>query len=470
MSVKPLFVFGVSGGTWRVLDPLLEGGQAPALAGLLRSGARGILRSTRAEGDEHFRPQVAWATLATGCAPSRHGITAFFHEAADFEEPPIWERYNRLGLSVGVFGWPGTWPPPLVRGFVVPSHLARDARTSPPELSAIKELDRLQQDAQRDGGLGRHVQSARLLAVLARRHRIPPRHIMRLMGHVLKAASSGLESRRVLLRRAKLELTADVFVDLYTRFQPDLAAYVTFAADDAMHRYWRYREPSLFGEPDAPHVLSAVIDNSFRDVDGVLGKILARLRPGTTVVVLSEHGMAPEPISPEVGRWFYSIRGGLLLKLMGLADRVSAHPVARWVAFRPKASEGLPADLGGRLEGAVVVETGRPLFAVHQHTRDEIAVKLALGADVPQYAAGELEQLHLSLEGMNIPLTRILDRAARRRSAMHDEEGMLVIAGPGIRPGTVVDARLVDVAPTLFHAAGLVVPDGFEGSVLDAFE
>ena len=131
-------------------------------------------------------------------------------------------------------------------------------------------------------------------------------------------------------------------------------------------------------------------------------------------------------------------------------------------------SETVP-DLAERLGRAIVVETGQPLFAVHEHGPDEIVIKLSLSTDIPEYAAGELDRLHLAWDGMEVPVARVLRRAARRRSAMHDEEGVLVVAGPHIRPGTVVDARLVDIAPTLFHAAGLAVPDGLEGSVLDLF-
>lgn len=469
MKARPLFIFGVSGATWRVVDPLLESGCLPALARLRECGAHGTLRSVRAKGDKHYRPQVAWATLATGCFPDRHGVTAFFHEAADLREPSIWERYDRIGLSVGVFGWPGTWPPPDVRGFVVPSHLARDSRTTPPDVSSIKELDRLQQDAEREGGLGRQAHSARIFGAIARRHRIPPAHLLRLIGLAVRAATADPERRRLLLRRAKLELTADVFVDLYSRFHPDLAAYVTFAADDAMHRYWRYREPMLFGEHrGAPDLMSA-IDDCFRDVDRMLDRILRVLAPGTTIFVLSEHGMAPEVIPMEVGPWFYAIRGTALLELARLETQIAAHPVARWVAFRSKTSEELPPDLAERLGRVIVVETGKPLFAVYKHDAEEIVVKLSLSPDVPEYAAGELERLRVVWEGIEIPLGRILRRAAPRRSAMHDEEGVFIVTGPGIRPGSIADARLIDVVPTLFHAAGLSVPDVLAGSVLDIF-
>jgi arylsulfatase A-like enzyme len=53
---------------------------------------------------------------------------------------------------------------------------------------------------------------------------------------------------------------------------------------------------------------------------------------------------------------------------------------------------------------------------------------------------------------------------------MHDERGILILSGEGIRHGLrLPDVRLVDVAPTLLAAAGLPVPAGLDGAVLDVF-
>jgi len=54
----------------------------------------------------------------------------------------------------------------------------------------------------------------------------------------------------------------------------------------------------------------------------------------------------------------------------------------------------------------------------------------------------------------------------------HAMEGILVLRGPGVRRGHRIDgASILDVAPTLLHALGLVVPTSMDGRVLEeAFE
>jgi hypothetical protein len=466
-----LLVFGISGATWSVVEPLVASGLMPNLARLRARGCAGTLESVMIPGDHHYRPQAAWATLATGFAPERHGVTAFFHEAADLAQPTLWERFNRAGLTVGVYGWPGTWPPPRVRGFVVPSHLARDARTWPPELEPIKALDRVSQSAERDVGGSRHVRVVGRLVQVLWRHRIPVQTVARLVGTAAGSLHADHEERPLLLRRAKLELSTGVFLELCRRFDPDLAAFVTFYADFALHRYWRYREPARFERTDrnGPLGLATAIDRAFVDVDRVLGLLLARAGAGTVVAIVSEHGMEAEHESPEVGRWFFGIRGEAVLRFAGLSGQVVACPVARWVAYRPRAGAALPADLGARLRQITVAETGLPLFTVYENGSDEVVVKFSFPPHVTEYARGELDRLHVRFGGRTAPFTEVARRLTSRRSGMHARDGIVVLAGPGIRHGVLGTVHLVDIAPTLLHAAGLPVPEGLDGNVLDVF-
>jgi predicted AlkP superfamily phosphohydrolase/phosphomutase len=48
----------------------------------------------------------------------------------------------------------------------------------------------------------------------------------------------------------------------------------------------------------------------------------------------------------------------------------------------------------------------------------------------------------------------------------HRRYGILLALGPGVQPGTVDGANIVDLAPTALHAMGLPVPDDMDGKVL----
>ena len=58
------------------------------------------------------------------------------------------------------------------------------------------------------------------------------------------------ELRPLLLRRAKLDISVDLFNKLRRKHTPDFVAFVTFLVDFAQHRFWIFHEPYKFA--DAP--------------------------------------------------------------------------------------------------------------------------------------------------------------------------------------------------------------------------
>jgi hypothetical protein len=50
----------------------------------------------------------------------------------------------------------------------------------------------------------------------------------------------------------------------------------------------------------------------------------------------------------------------------------------------------------------------------------------------------------------------------------HHPDGIVIVAGRGVRPAAAVDARVLDVTPTLLYLAGAAIPDGLDGRVITA--
>ncbi|HEY2869443.1 MAG TPA: alkaline phosphatase family protein, partial [Gaiellales bacterium] len=67
-----LLCLGMDGADYGLVGELLEKGRLPTLAGIIRDGAYGPLRSTLPAATP-----TAWSSFLTGLNPARHGIFNF---------------------------------------------------------------------------------------------------------------------------------------------------------------------------------------------------------------------------------------------------------------------------------------------------------------------------------------------------------------------------------------------------------
>lgn len=84
-------IFGIDGGTWDVLDSLIERGVMPCLARLKEEGAWGDLASV-----VPVNSAAAWSSILTGMPPEKHGVYDFL----------AWHPVNKKRTSVNA-----TWLP-----------------------------------------------------------------------------------------------------------------------------------------------------------------------------------------------------------------------------------------------------------------------------------------------------------------------------------------------------------------------
>ena len=120
-----VLIVGLDGATFDLMLPWIEEGHLPNLERLLRSGAWGPLESTI--------PPItpcAWSSFMTGKNPGKHGLFDFvepnrdgrgfqFTNASFRDGETIWACLSRHGRRVGVVNVPMTYPPEPVNGFLI---------------------------------------------------------------------------------------------------------------------------------------------------------------------------------------------------------------------------------------------------------------------------------------------------------------------------------------------------------------
>lgn len=283
-------VVGLDGADWQVLQPMIDRGELPHFAGMVKRGASGEIRPM-----PHTNSPVLWATIYTGAPPSRHGVRDFYRvrvagmgsdgffpvhqvyakEMAGLLEkaglarrgtvsrysidpPPIWEIADRLGMSIGV-----------VDGYFFSFPALKPSR--PESFFLAYGLDEFNAQMGKGGGGSR---DAALFAQPVRLFRQVRPHLPK--GDFYWQSAALLD----LLREGP---------------QPKLVNLYTHQPDVFYHWYWKWLQPGhyLGVTPEALAENGGKVRQLHLDFDRFLGDLRARLEPDTVLVVVSDHGHSP---------------------------------------------------------------------------------------------------------------------------------------------------------------------------------
>ncbi len=287
-----VWILGLDGADWDVLDPMLAKGELPNIAALRQGGASGQLLS-----EAPMLSPILWNTIATGKSPDQHGVTWFMTDAPDGTKIPIssrnrwvraiWDIASQRNLPVGVIGWWATWPVDPVNGFMVsdyvgwhsfgissqavdvpgktwPADLLERVKQLMPPLESIP-VSQLQEMV--------HLPADRLAFDPAADPYSNP------MSHLRQAVATARGFTNIAVDQLKrhrprffglyyegTDGVQHLFMDDAPPQQPWISDEDYAAYKDAVERYWMWQ-------------------------DKLLGEVLAERRPNTTVFVVSDHGV-----------------------------------------------------------------------------------------------------------------------------------------------------------------------------------
>jgi predicted AlkP superfamily phosphohydrolase/phosphomutase len=467
-----ILVVALDGATWDLLYPWLDEEVLPNLRKLAQRGVTGSLQSTL--------PPVtcpAWPSFMTGKQPANHGVFDFFQQGVQPGDVELvnsthirsrlfWEYLSDAGVSVGILNVPLTYPPRPVNGYVIPGLLAPDqgAMTHPP---------RFWQPYQ--GELGPY--------------RVTPEVTYK----------PGNEARFIADLHA-LTATQIRYAHRLAQEHPTDFLMVHFLATDiAQHKLWRHLDATHpWHRTEQAHFGRAVRD-LYTQIDAGLGQLLS-LMPGATVLVISDHGFGAQTQTVNLNIYFaerglLTFKEGRALKrrawqqpwttkigqrlwhrqrLLDWDDvdwkRTRAYSLGHmgqvWLNATGRERAAVSLEVAAALQALCDPQSGTPLVARLIWRNEAPAGSFAhLSPDLyvmmvdPRVVAYPL----LAADGRIVTEQKLVD------SGNHRPEGILIAAGPGIRPGgQVAGARLIDLAPTILHLLGTAVPDDLDGVVLQS--
>jgi predicted AlkP superfamily phosphohydrolase/phosphomutase len=290
---RKVFILGLDGATFDLIDPLLENGELPNLSSIINDGVRAKLNSTILS---HSPP--AWTSFATGKNPGKHGILGFTRMSSNSysleliygshnRAKTLWEVLSEKGKKVIVMNIPMTYPPKSVNGLLVSGLDAPSTSsnfTFPPELR--EEILNIAPDYKINLHLGGYL------------------HTDRKRIKALDFIVSAMKAR------------AKVVLHLMNKYPWDFFAVRFNSPDNVQHQFWKFMDKNhpLYKDGCSP-ILKNAIKTVYKELDNVVGRIYENInKEDTALLIMSDHGAGPRTgKSIFVNEWLRS--SGYLSKL-----------------------------------------------------------------------------------------------------------------------------------------------------------
>jgi len=493
-------VFGLDGGEWDVIDPMIENGELPNLASLQADGISGPLES--------ITPPVsppAWNSIQTGTNPGKHGIFDFskFDEeyvrrsvnTSDRQATPFWRVMNDEGVTTGLFKIPFTYPPDEVSGFMV---------TGFPTPSQVNDFAKPESIAESVG---------------------PADDLFEDWSYQQAGDYDAFKQNLIEVANRQTEL----FLDLLTEYDTDLAMTVYDGSDRIQHFFWKYfDEAHPRFEPDSR--LAGAIEQYYRVVDKGLGRILETIDSPCDVIIISDHGFGPLSHDISIDEWLEDEgfltrqtvddpqeqltdvvaltveKGWNAVRKANLAEQVKSILPSSWFDFGKQLQDDAHRDIKwnqtqtffGTLSGQalfvnledrfvngtvsseeyerVVGEVRESLQSMRHPETGEYLIEEVVRSDkeFEGWALDDAPDLIVRSKpeytikgGRSESLLQSSAQNGHDRSGDHRTDGIFVASGPSFSGGTYQGASVLDIAPTLLYLQRCPVPSSIDGNVID---
>jgi len=493
---KRVLIIGLDGATFDILDPLIADGRMPNLESLIKTGASGILESTKPP----ITP-AAWTTFMTGKGPGQHGIIDFekydvttnklsFNSTFEIREKTIWEILSEKGFRVGSINLPMTYPPRKVNGFMISGFETPSVRTEftyPPKLK--EEILERWPDYNYQTNWRRKTFGGNKL-------------FQENLDYIEQSFTQGYQ----------------LATYCGQRYGWDVMMVLFKLVDNLQHKAWKHLDPKSSGVNPERAEMSA---RCFTALDNTIGDLTEYARKNKALIIIMSdhgHGSLDGKAQPNLllKQWGYlKIKSSLRQdgkRAQRIIDRLRGKKVKRF-----SANLGIEHDLvldwsqtracvmhAGMYGFLYISLKGRQPRGVvapedYEQVRDDLLEKFrsvtcknSQGQTIQVFPeVHRTEELYncrredhpwlpdlllIPQPGLSVVRkirgtqpVRWLSRY--RMEGTHRVEGVLIVNGPNVRQGHKITANIADITPTLLAATGLRVPADMEGHALvDLFE
>jgi predicted AlkP superfamily phosphohydrolase/phosphomutase len=468
MSSKRVFVIGLDGSTFDLLNPWIAEGKLPNLRRMMERSTYGRLEST-------IPPLTppAWTSFMTGVNPGKHGVRDFFtFKPNSFEKVLVnsshvrskrfWDLAGERGKKSIILYVPFTYPPQRTEGVMI----SGIPTPSQGEYVYPKEMNKELEEK-----LGKWW-------VKVDMDRYSDSHEEAFLAEIWQSLEARLRVANYLMNK-----------------EWDLFVFVIMETDWVQHILWGKKDQCLLPV--------------YVKIDGMIGHFMEALKEEDVIIILSDHGFGPIRKTFYLNAWlrekgflvskrqwgyskenldagiFHHSRGSSWVNKIkwALSKRNTVIDWKKTQAYfdNTGSTYGVQINLMGREPEGIV----RP--EKYDEVRNRVIEELNSVMD-GQEGKKVIERIYRREDIYWGPYTenasdiifipdceyklngRIKDDIFKKNKeggSFHRLDGILILHGPGIRKGkNILGAHIMDVAPTILYLLDLPVPKGFDGKVL----
>ena len=382
--------------------------------------------------------------------------------------PKIWDLVADAGRSVGVFGSIMSWPPRKdVRGFWVPGTFSPSPETFPSDLQPIQDMNLKYTRAHTPLTNGVKTSKFGLLGQLRRLGLSTTTLFTIASYYARRSLGVAKEWEKVSLQPL---VNLDFFESLWRKHQPDFATFHTNHVAHYQHRFWRTTDATPFLEkPSAEEMkqFGGAIRFGYQTADRLLRRIETCVGPDTVIVVASGLGQQPYVVEEfKEGRSVIRLQDvDRALELVGVAGACKPYSVMapQWnIEF---ANPEVQRRAVKSFQSAYFKTPEQPLFSC-QEVGNTLCVNVL--QKLPRPIDWDADCVFPET-GRSVKMRDLCaEKDATTKQGYHEQAGMLIMAGPGIRAGVSIgECSTLDIAPTLLALLGLPIPSYMRGRVLE---
>jgi predicted AlkP superfamily phosphohydrolase/phosphomutase len=458
IKMTNIVVIELDGGSWNVINPLIQQGKLPNMQQLIRNGVSGDLLS-----DPPLLSPRLWVSIFTGKHSRKHGVEFFGNSSSMVKCKRIWDIFHEKGHTVGVFGSFVTWPPYPVNGFMIPSLFALGPETYPEKYRFLQELTLNERKrGKADSSSSGKRRSSLYYAIKMISHGVSFKTLLETAFHIFndRIKRSPKDEKHWKHAIMHLKISTEILLHLYKQYHPAFTTFHIHLCDALSHRYWKYYEPDKFQDVD-PKLLEKykdVIPKAYVEADRMIGKIMQLVGDAVTIVI-SDHGS----IAMDSPKMAYRLHVDNFLNRFQLREKVIPANMGL-MTFCYFHDSNLMKQMQAIFEKVIFSDTGEKVFDV---LKEESLIGLRLS---PSLWGREIQgekpiDLH---EFGRCTFSDLFLVQKMETSGTHKREGIVIISGPGIKKGIHIDgASIYDITPTSLALAGFPVAKDMDGKVLE---